>query len=690
MQLVADAANGARRLSAPDVSFLHVLGLGAGCQFRVGADTYRLAKAVPDAIRQEADTLIATSEWRPQKLDGRVILELRYTFEKTTEGRAGLLISATLTSDVPAPVFVESIEPVIVRANWHGAMQIGHSPEEWSILRNGWQSWSATRTYRSREKDRRPLFDWLAEMEENIANPSPGKRGTFVGEQVFAITNVNTHQSFVAGFLTCRRSYGDFLLELDPGHEGFRRWRARCNFDGAPLQSGEQLASEPLWLNLGTRDDGLLDRWAARSGAAMQARVPAKAPVGWCSWYHYYTSVTQKALLANLAQMAALQDQLPTDVFQLDDGYHRAIGDWLETNAKFPDGLTALAEKIAAAGYVPGIWTAPFLVAPKSRLAAEHPDWLLRDQRGKPVRGVYNPLWSVSHGQWTLDPTRPDVQHWLTETFAALRGMGWRFFKIDFLYSASLPGVRFDPKLTRAGALRAGLEAIRAGVGDDATILGCGCPLGPAVGIVDLMRIGPDVTPRWRNPMRQVLRDRHCLSTQHAVRNTITRNFLHRRWWVNDPDCVLAREHKNKLTEAEIRTFASLAAVSGGMFLLSDDMTRYPIHRLELVKTALSCRTSGMRVLDPDSGEFPSKLASRVPGGYLLLAINHSGRETKFEFDLATALADDEMARVAEITDVWLNQAAAHRDGSVDLGYVPAHGCRLLRVRLEPRKETHA
>ena len=48
--------------------------------------------------------------------------------------------------------------------------------------------------------------------------------------------------------------------------------------------------------------------------------------------------------------------------------------------------------------------------------------------------------------------------------------------------------------------MRAGYDAIRRGAGDDAFILGCGAPLGTCIGVVDGMRIGPDVAPSWDVP----------------------------------------------------------------------------------------------------------------------------------------------------------------------------------------------
>jgi alpha-galactosidase len=86
-------------------------------------------------------------------------------------------------------------------------------------------------------------------------------------------------------------------------------------------------------------------------------------------------------------------------------------------------------------------------------------------------------------------------------------------------------------------AYRSGLELIRTAVGDDAYLLGCGAPILPSIGLLDAMRVSPDTGPRYEPP--------HGDLTAPAGRSAIVtgtgRAWQHGRWWVNDPDCLLAR-----------------------------------------------------------------------------------------------------------------------------------------------------
>ena len=654
--------------------------LAARCCFTVDGHVQTLSKLRPDSVLLENDNLEVTQIWRGANPTDRVVFT--WSIQPADNGD-GLLLHGSVANEQQQPLFLDYIDLLEVTADQNGKFNLGFSAAEWSVFRNGWQSWSASRPFRLIERDPRPLFLFLREMEENPANPSSNKYGIYVSEQAMLVRNTSSGQALLLGFLSSDRAFGDVRLEIDAKARLVRLLRARCRFDGVQVAPGQTIESETLWLRFAGKGKDPLRDWALRSGRTMNARVPADKPIGWCSWYYYYTKISEETFLANLHTLAPLREELGLTLFQLDDGYESAIGDWLKTNAKFPSGLPALVKQIEDAGFVPGMWTAPFLVHPDSETARKHPDWLLRDAKGRPIRGAYNPLWEKWRKILALDPTHPEVLAWLRETFVALREMGWRFFKIDFLYAAALPAKRHDPTQSRAGALRLGLQTIRDAIGPDAFLLGCGCPLGPAIGLVDSMRIGCDVTPRWANPMRWVFRDHHCLSTRHSLRNTIHRAFLQRAWWLNDPDCVLVRQNNNKMNLHEVRTLASIDALSGGMLLISDDMTQLAPDRLEILRKALAIRTPNMQVLDPDMGEFPNRLLARADDAYYLLVVNWSDREDSPPiFDLKEVMPAGDLARVADLREIWSNQLLHQHDGLVNLGAIPAHGCRLVHIRL--------
>ena len=370
----------------------------------------------------------------------------------------------------------------------------------------------------------------------------------------------------------------DGILRLRRGGDGRSiELVAEAFLGDALMPSNTVRGLHPLIIEPGTEDANLLDGWAKVTGATAQARTTAPYQVGWCSWYHYFDDITEVALRANLA----LAPDFPFDVFQLDDGYQANIGDWLTTNEKFPSGLPAIAAAIRERGYTPGVWIAPFLVAPDSEVAIRHPDWLAaftsRSGATRPLRAGWNPIWSDADGgfMYALDTTHPDVQQHLEHVARSLVEMGFTYIKLDFTYAPSFEGIWHDPKLTPAERVRAGFDAIRRGAGDDAFLLGCGAPLSHVVGVVDGNRIGPDVAPLWEpDASREVFPGylRTQPSTKFADDATRYRAFMHRRLWLNDPDCLMLRTEMTDLSAADAARWARTVAESGGMALVSDDL----------------------------------------------------------------------------------------------------------------------
>jgi alpha-galactosidase len=158
------------------------------------------------------------------------------------------------------------------------------------------------------------------------------------------------------------------------------------------------------------------ERFGTDSGASSSVLRSAPYRV-WCSWYSLYTEIHEQQLLKILNDLSfdGAQDQ-SFEVFQIDDGWQKGIGNW-EPNAKFPSGMEDLATRIKATGRIPGLWLAPLLVVPSSKLYREHRDWLLHDQKGRLVPAGFN--WSEQ--LYALDTTHPEALDWLAALMKKVR-----------------------------------------------------------------------------------------------------------------------------------------------------------------------------------------------------------------------------------------------------------------------------
>jgi alpha-galactosidase len=300
-----------------------------------------------------------------------------------------------------------------------------------------------------------------------------------------------------------------------------------------------------------------------------------------------------------LETLQAVRERVPVDVFQLDDGYQRAVGDWLDLNDKFPSGMPALVRDIRTAGFTPGIWLAPFLLSANSHTYAEHPDWVVRDDAGQPIVAVTN--WEADN--YALDTTQLEALAWVKHVVRTMcEDWGYDYLKIDFVYAGALRGRRHEPNVSAIQAYRRGVEAIRR-VAGDRFILGCGAPFLPSIGLVDGMRIGEDVAPYWRRPENSL-----GPAMTNALHETLLHGWMHRRWWVNDPDCLMARAHDSQLTLAEVQAWAGVVALSGGMTLVSDDLSTLEPDRLELVGRLFPPLGEAAQALPPYVDDMPSRL----------------------------------------------------------------------------------
>ena len=230
-------------------------------------------------------------------------------------------------------------------------------------------------------------------------------------------------------------------------------------------------------------------------------------------------------------------------------------------------------------------------------LASEHPEWLVTHDDGRPVTALTHPVWGGKI--FALDTTRDDVCAHLTASYAALLAQGFEYHKIDFCFAAGIPGRRFgDGAMTRAEALRRGLEAVRAGIGDDAYLLGCGSPLLSAVGIVDAMRVSEDVAPFWESTQFAPGWQECSVAARNAIEQSVLRAPMHRRWFLNDPDCLLLRPTSTDLTSDERLALATSILGTGAYLIVSDDLSTYTTREWELLDRLIELQPQADTTLD--------------------------------------------------------------------------------------------
>ncbi len=321
------------------------------------------------------------------------------------------------------------------------------------------------------------------------------------------------------------------------------------------LEPGEVVTLDPMWMGVGSEPLALLENYAdhALDGREVRSTIDEVPPTGWSSWTEYYSGLTEEHVRSNLAaalEINATSGLADIEVLQLDDGWQVAWGEWT-ANEKFPSGMGPLAEDIQAAGLTPGLWMAPFYVDENSAIVSDNPDWWVRDADGAVI---------VIGGRAVIDATHPAALAWMATQVSDRVDEGWVYLKLDFLFAGAIEGTRSEV-VTGMEAYHIGMSAIREAAGD-AWILACGAPMLPTIGYADSYRTGPDMA-------FEVAPDPNLDHLRNQARYTAARNWTNGRWWWVDADSVMLRE---PATEAQVRGAAVANAVSGGAYLLGDDM----------------------------------------------------------------------------------------------------------------------
>ncbi len=670
-----ESHRGAVRLQSPGRAFAGGMGVELTRQGRV--TTLTTEKLTPGRIMQ---TALEDAHGRAEEVHIHyqevmgVTLSFRVRLYAT---RPFVLIRLSLTNVGP--------EPVYIRRFFINTPPEGFLPSEspTGMYLNGWQSWSPAGFIPAANRGFAPIFPikWLqGPMVQNARTPWPGKSGRFWSESVGAV--VTPREALVLGGASLGDQFVQVYADVRPGHYEVM---LQSQADDIPVEAGGACNSEWFyveWVPLPNSDP--LAQYA--HAVARQMAVPPQkpAPTGWCSWYIYWNKVDEADMMENIASAALLADEVPLKLVQLDEGYQSIWGDWTERNSRFPHPLKWLADRIRGSGFTPGLWLGPLTAHPQSQLATRHPDWLLRNTHGRPASpGLISGFMARA-----LDPTHPGVEDYLNTLIrTVVHEWGFPYLKLDFMYAGALDGQRYNPHMTRAQALRHALSIIREAAGDETYLVGCGLPLGPAVGMVDAMRIGADTAPQWGPSYGKIgkflKRNPSLPSLRNSLMNVATRAWTHNRWWTNDPDTLMVRDTQTSLTADEVLAQVTLAGLSGGLTLVSDDLEALPPERRELIAALLPPLTEGVDVPDLFEAAMPETVVAPVAhpwDRWRLVGLFNWG-DAPVERTLPDSLGLNRQ-QAYHIVDFW-ERRYLRLDGSsfAPVLHLAPHGVALLGIR---------
>lgn len=429
------------------------------------------------------------------------------------------------------------------------------------IFTNGYQSWTVSREYSPNESmdEFNPRFLGIKKSKFNpigmwgagdlLWHDYPEQQGVFYGYSYAYVRKGNNLTLY--GSLSERAGYT--VLTFDTNRNTLT---VAKDLEGVCFEDEKKVLDLAI---ISGEYNSVFDRYFS----LMNIQKPKfDRKCGYTTWYNYYTGVTQDIVKRDLKAISKLDAKI--DIFQIDDGYERTVGDWLETDSKkFPDGMKVVADSIHKNNMLAGLWLAPFAVTPKSHIFKEHKDWLVTDKNGRYHYSSQN--WG---GFFALDIYNKEVRAHLKNVFdTVLNKWGYDMVKLDFLYACCQTPAH---NKSRGEIMCDAMDLIREWCGDK-IVLGCGVPLAPAFGKVDFCRIGADVALSWdKKPF-----SREDISTKNTLTNTIYRRHLDTRAWLNDPDVFLLRDNNIKMPMFQRRIVAKVNSMLGNLLFVSDDVSTY-------------------------------------------------------------------------------------------------------------------
>lgn len=198
----------------------------------------------------------------------------------------------------------------------------------------------------------------------------------------------------------------------------------------APAPDGRTGPGPTGWLSVGPGD---LDAGAAAlrrlittemitrpdlSGLPGEPAFPCLVANSW--------GVQENTSTARILAMMEATAAVGAEVFVVDKGWERSVGDW-HANDRFPSGLAALAQEARRRGMGFGLWCGWGNADPRSPVALEHPDWLTTWRGHIPVLSFDNHALCLGHepardwvlGELTRMITDDDLD-WLLHDFETI------------------------------------------------------------------------------------------------------------------------------------------------------------------------------------------------------------------------------------------------------------------------------
>jgi len=467
-----------------------------------------------------------------------------------------------------------------------------------------------------------------------------------------------------------------------------------ANGERKPIKPGETIKFEKLVLLESDSWQDLMFNYGKE--IAIEHKIKAKKPIyfkGWSTWDYYGRVYSIKDVIENIDELKT--DKFDANIIQIDGGWWTARGDYLSARKDLQGGMKAIADYAKSKGFKAGIHLDGFRADKNSDIYRIHPDWFLKDQDGDVICKEIDKGDAIMQYIY-FDYSNPAVCEYMKNILKTIRKeWGYSYFKIDFMRYGLLESIlaehnnhdglgkrtvikviSFNNSMTSVERTRAGLKAMREGIGDD-FMLGCSAIFGPTFGIVDGLRTGADICPTFNYY-------KEC-SLQNAGNFYLNQNVV-----LNDADYLVVRNKEDEELERawgvnkfggnttfdEAKMWSDYIALFGGPKINSDNLMTLRAERKKLIENAFFIKTA-TRFIPLDLWEhakdkndaFQIILAENEDGIYLSL-LNWENKEKQYVLE---GFAN------SKLTNILTNEQIKLNDGKLSIN-CKTHSSLILKI----------
>ena len=378
----------------------------------------------------------------------------------------------------------------------------------------------------------------------------------FLGKkETIAVGNLD-HKDFLQRSTIFNRPHRSGLSDRYVGGEQLF-FESAMHLEETPIEN-EYIKLPELHFFAGNKPFETLRELAWRQSEKTEARQSSVTSYHWIPRPENEQPNSLEFLKKQINHLGVLSPTLPVHSLVIDKGYC-VTGDWLDTNDNWPGGLNRAAREIFKNGYRAGIWIAPFIVAEKSKIFRQHPDWLIKDFNNQPIPEEI----SGQEVHYALDLSNDNVLKHLSKIFKSLKKSGFIFFETAHLNAGFKNIKKANKGKSAVQVFRNALSVIREEIGPGGLWLANHTPYAPIIGFADIVKTNNKIKRNWTDD-----------GAGNMIQESYTSQYFNNIFWQNDPGSLHFSNNNSKFSEQEMYSLAMWNGILGGAVSTSSDITQ--------------------------------------------------------------------------------------------------------------------